>query len=717
MTHIGNSRLSDGATSIRPIGERRRMIRVAFDIGGTFTDFVLCDDATGTTHALKVPTSSRNPGEAVIEGLEKLLAVTGVPGTSVDLVLHATTVATNAVIERKGAKTGLITTAGFRDVLIIGRQKRYETYDMYIDKPEPLVQRRHIVEVTERIAPDGTVVTALDGASVSRAIDAMVEAGRETVAVCLLHAYANPEHERRIRDEIAARAPGLLVSISSEISPKFREYERTNTTVTNAYVKPIVDRYLRHLDEALKRRGIPNELLVMQSNGGLISPDLARDFPVRIIESGPAAGILMCAIVGKQEGRDQIITFDMGGTTAKLGAIDDGAPAIMPTFEVDLVRYKKGSGLPINVPAVEMIEIGAGGGSIARESRGMIVVGPDSAGADPGPICYGHGGREPTITDANVVLGYISPDWFNGGTMRLDKEAAARGIKQAIADPLGVSTEEAAWGIHLVATSNMENALRIVSVERGRDPRSYAMVAFGGAGPLHAARLARAVGIPTVIVPYGAGVGSAIGLLQAEPRIDVTLTRVMHLDATQSGRAIAGVYSELEALAQQDVRRIAQAGKPQWSRYAQMRYAGQGFEIHVDLPPGPIDDNYGLQAIDAFKRAYLRKHKFLDPQGSVEAVDWTLVATMPSRGGGTTLGRRPATAEARQSMRRVWFPETRGYTDARIVDRHALAAGTTIAGPAIVEDPDCTVVVLPGDVARMSDKGHIIIEIKSEASQ
>ena len=693
------------------------MIRVAFDIGGTFTDFVLCDDATGTTHALKVPTSSRNPGEAVIEGLEKLLAVTGVPGTSVDLVLHATTVATNAVIERKGAKTGLITTAGFRDVLIIGRQKRYETYDMYIDKPEPLVQRRHIVEVTERIAPDGTVVTALDGASVSRAIDAMVEAGRETVAVCLLHAYANPEHERRIRDEIAARAPGLLVSISSEISPKFREYERTNTTVTNAYVKPIVDRYLRHLDEALKRRGIPNELLVMQSNGGLISPDLARDFPVRIIESGPAAGILMCAIVGKQEGRDQIITFDMGGTTAKLGAIDDGAPAIMPTFEVDLVRYKKGSGLPINVPAVEMIEIGAGGGSIARESRGMIVVGPDSAGADPGPICYGHGGREPTITDANVVLGYISPDWFNGGTMRLDKEAAARGIKQAIADPLGVSTEEAAWGIHLVATSNMENALRIVSVERGRDPRSYAMVAFGGAGPLHAARLARAVGIPTVIVPYGAGVGSAIGLLQAEPRIDVTLTRVMHLDATQSGRAIAGVYSELEALAQQDVRRIAQAGKPQWSRYAQMRYAGQGFEIHVDLPPGPIDDNYGLQAIDAFKRAYLRKHKFLDPQGSVEAVDWTLVATMPSRGGGTTLGRRPATAEARQSMRRVWFPETRGYTDARIVDRHALAAGTTIAGPAIVEDPDCTVVVLPGDVARMSDKGHIIIEIKSEASQ
>ena len=287
----------------------------------------------------------------------------------------------------------------------------------------------------------------------------------------------------------------------------------------------------------------------------------------------------MSAIVGKQEGRDQIITFDMGGTTAKLGAIDDGAPAIMPTFEVDLVRYKKGSGLPINVPAVEMIEIGAGGGSIARDNKGMIVVGPDSAGADPGPICYGRGGSEPTITDANVVLGYISPDWFNGGAMRLDKQAAAGGIKRAIADPLGVSTEKAAWGIHLVATSNMENALRIVSVERGRDPRRYAMVAFGGAGPLHAARLARSVGIPTVIVPYGAGVGSAMGLLQAEPRIDVTLTRVMRLDPERSGQEIAAVYKELEAQAYHDAGRMSPAAKPRWSRYAQMRYAGQGFEI------------------------------------------------------------------------------------------------------------------------------------------
>jgi N-methylhydantoinase A/oxoprolinase/acetone carboxylase beta subunit len=688
------------------------MIRVAFDIGGTFTDFLLIDDSNGATYALKVPTSSHNPGAAVIQGLEKLLAAVGVAGGLVDVVLHATTIATNAVLERKGAPTGLITTQGFRDVLIIGRQKRHETYDMYIDKPQPLVQRRHIVEVIERVAPDGTVVTALDEASVDRAIDAMLEAQRTTVAVSLLHSYARPEHERRIRRQIAARAPELLVSISSEISPKFREYERTSTTVTNAYIKPIVDSYMRHLAEALKVRGIRKELFVMQSNGGLISPELARDFPVRIIESGPAAGILMCAIVGKEEGREQIITFDMGGTTAKLGAIDQGTPAIMPTFEVDLVRYKKGSGLPINVPAVEMIEIGAGGGSIARDDKGMIVVGPDSAGADPGPICYGSGGRQPTITDANVVLGYISPEWFNGGRMRLDKCAAARGIKRAIADPLGIPMDEAAWGIHLVATANMENALRIVSVERGREPRRYTMMAFGGAGPLHAARLARSLGIPTVIVPYAAGVGSAVGLLQAEPRIDVTVTRVMQLDAKQSGREIASVYNALEVQATRDVERVSRAGKPQWSRYAQMRYAGQGFEIHVNLPPGPIDDGYGQKAIDAFKQAYLRKHRFLDAEGLVEAVDWTLVATIPLRAAGPTLGRNPAATEPRRGTRNAYFPEAGGYIDTKVVDRSALACGAGIIGPAIIEDPDCTSLVLPGDVARLSDRGHIIIDIK-----
>jgi N-methylhydantoinase A len=420
------------------------MIRIAFDIGGTFTDFVLHDGET--SHFLKVPSRPADPGTAVRHGLELLLERAGVAAAAVDDVLHATTVATNAVLERKGAATGLITTEGFRDVLIIGRQKRYETYDLYIEKPEPLVARRHIMEVTERTDFEGAVVIPLEEGSLERAIDVLLATERQTVAVSLLHAYANPAHEQAIAARIRERAPELSVSLSSDVAPKFREYERTNTTAANAYIKPIVERYIGQLEETLRQMGFSRELFIMQSSGGLISPAIARKYPIRIIESGPAAGVLMGAIVGRNEGHEHVITFDMGGTTAKLGAVDGGMPAIMPSFEVDHVRYKKGSGLPINVPAVELLEIGAGGGSIARVEMGMIVVGPESAGADPGPICYGRGGVEPTVTDANLVLGYIDPEWFNGGTLQLDKEAAARGIMARIGDPLGLTLGNAACG-------------------------------------------------------------------------------------------------------------------------------------------------------------------------------------------------------------------------------------------------------------------------------
>ena len=702
-----------------PHEDRLGMIRVAFDIGGTFTDFVLHDSrggGNGSSHFLKVPSTPRDPGAAVLDGLEHLFKRAGIAAGDVDSVLHATTVATNAVLERKGAPTGLITTEGFRDVLIIGRQKRYETYDLYIEKPEPLVPRRHIVEVVERIGYDGEIVTPLDEGSVDRAIDAMREAGLETVAVSLLHAYANPVHEQAIRARIQARAPEMPVSLSSEVAPKFREYERTNTTAANAYIKPIVERYIAQLEEALRQRGYAHELFVMQSSGGLVSPAIAKAYPIRIIESGPAAGVLMGGIVGKSEGREHVITFDMGGTTAKLGAVDGGAPAIMPTFEIDHVRYKKGSGLPINVPAVEMLEIGAGGGSIARVDMGMIAVGPESAGADPGPICYGRGGTLPTITDANLVLGYINPEWFNAGAMGLDRDAAATGIMEQIGAPLGLELGAAAWGIHLVATMNMENAMRIVSVEQGRDPRRYAMIAFGGAGPMHAARLARAVGIPTVIVPYGAGVGSAIGLLQAAPRIDVSTTRVMELDEN-SGPAIAGLYAELEARARQDIAQFGTTAPPQWSRHGYMRYAGQGFEVQVDLPAGPIGDAFGAQAIAAFNQAYLQKHKFLDPKARIEAVDWTLVATLPSGHEDAPMARAGEPAgDAHGGTRPAWFPEAGGYMETRIVNRQAMASGAEITGPAIVEDPDSTTVILPGDVARVSGPGHLIIEIAREAA-
>lgn len=687
------------------------MIRVAFDIGGTFTDFVLHDDGAGGTHFLKVPSTPRDPGEAVLRGLELLMSRAGIEADQVDGILHATTVATNAILERKGAATGLITTEGFRDVLIIGRQKRYETYDLYINKPEPLVQRRHIVEVTERMDFDGMVVTELNIGSVDRAVDAMLASDRAAVAISLMHAYANPAHEEAIRARIQTRAPGMSVSISSEISPKFREYERTSTTVANAYVKPIVARYIANLEAALAARGFKNELFVMQSSGGLVSTDIARDYPIRIIESGPAAGVLMGASVGLSEATEHVITFDMGGTTAKLGAVDGGAPAIMPTFEVGHVRYKKGSGLPINVPSVELLEIGAGGGSIARVEMGMIVVGPESAGADPGPICYGQGGARPTITDANVVLGYIAPDWFNAGTMTLDAEAAKAGIGAEIAEPLGLDVGAAAWGVHLVATANMENAMRIVSVEQGRDPRRYAMVAFGGAGPLHAARMARTIGIPKVIVPHGAGVGSAIGLMEAAPRIDVSATKVMRLEAGMSG-AIEDVYRDLEKRARAEVPRLGGEVAPIWSRYAQMRYAGQGFEVHVELPGGPIDTGYAEAAIQAFKTAYEGKNKFLDPDAAIEAVDWTLVATLPTRHRGGIGRPEEALAAQRPKSRMAWFPEAGGYVETQVLTRADLADGSTVSGPAIIEDPDSTTVVLPGDVASISDAGHLIVEIQ-----
>ncbi|MGI9479450.1 MAG: hydantoinase/oxoprolinase family protein [Hyphomicrobiaceae bacterium] len=691
------------------------MIAVAFDIGGTFTDFVLHDAATGDTHTLKVPTTPADPSIAVLEGLDVILAKAARPAAAVETLLHATTVATNAILERKGAPTGLITTAGFRDVLIIGRQKRYETYDLYISKPQPLVQRRHITEVGERVDADGQVIAALDMASVDAAIDAMRAAGRETVAVALLHAYANADHERAIAARIAARAPDMLVSISSDVSPKFREYERTNTTVANAYVRPVVAHYLGQLETAFREQGLLNDFLIMQSNGGLVSPTIARDFPVRIIESGPAAGILMCAEIGRAEGHDEIVTFDMGGTTAKLGAIDNGTPAIMPTLEVDLVRHKRGSGLPINVPAIEMLEIGAGGGSIARVDRGMIAVGPDSAGADPGPVCYGRGGTAPTITDANVVLGYISPETFNAGAMRLDAEAARQAIARDIAEPLGLSAIDAAWGVYVIATSNMENALRLVSIERGRDPRRYAMVAFGGAGPVHAARLARSLGIPTVIVPQGAGVGSAIGLLQAEPRLDVSTTGLLRLDDKHAEAKITQIYANLKDRALREIEQVATGAEATWTRFAQMRYAGQGFEIRVELPATDIGPDYAQKAIAAFNAAYMQRNKFLDDEGVIEAVDWSLVATLPRTSpddiGTGTLDTAATTA---QGTRQCWFPDAGGAIETPVLTRADLAGGQALTGPAIIEDADCTIVVPPGDRARISTNGHLVIEIAKD---
>lgn len=684
------------------------MIRLSFDIGGTFTDFVLEDQARGTTRYWKTLSTPSAPEEAVVRGVKELLAAEGVAASRVGMLLHATTVATNAILERKGSRTALITTEGFRDVLLLGRQKRYSTYNMHLAKPAPLIRRRDIFELAERsflreksnVAPAAEAVDAL--------LRDIVARGYEAVAICLLHAYVNPAHEAFVAERATALGLAIDVSLSSVVSPRFREYERTSTVVANAYVKPIVSRYVTRLDRALKAEGIAADLYIMQSNGGLVSPELATGMPVRIIESGPAAGVLMCRAIGREEGMPDLLTFDMGGTTAKLGAIDHGEPAILPTFEVDQVQYTPGSGLPLNIAAVELLEIGAGGGSIAAAELGAIRIGPESAGSEPGPVCYGRGGTRPTVTDANLVLGYLNPAAFNGGNMRLDLEGARRAIATHVAEPLGISVEEAALGIHLMATANMERALRVVSVERGRDPGRYALVGFGGAGPVHAARLARNLHIPTLVLPRGAGVGSALGLLAADPKVDYTVTQVLPM---QSGAmaTVRRLHHALQARASGDLDRLARSGPREQRFTATARYAGQGYEIAIEVPDVELPEAAFLQAFrDAFGAAYRKAYGYHDAERAVEAVDWTFHGAMPL-GSALAAPNRASTGEARIGTRTAWFVPGAAGEEIAIYDRYRMQPGQPVTGPCVIEEAETTILLLHGDVAETSAHGNLIV--------
>ena len=720
------------------------MLRLAIDTGGTFTDLVLRDEASGGSWFAKTLSTPADPARAALEGIERLASVHPFRLAEVGEILIATTVATNAILERKGGPTALVTTRGFRDVLIMGRSKRFDTYDLWLDKPRPLVPRRAIFEVDERVADDGEVVQPLDPASVAAAADRIADAEVESVAVCLLHAYANPAHERAVGDLLAARLgrpprnQAVSVSLSSDVSPRRREYERTSTVVANAYVKPVVGRFLAGLEAAFASLGFTGELRVMQSSGGLTTPALAREYPVNVIESGPAAGVLACRAIGSREGVDRVITFDMGGTTAKVGVIDGGEPAVASSFEVDGVNLRKWSGLPLDVPAVELVEIGAGGGSIASARLGVVAVGPESAGAEPGPVCYGRGGRRATLTDANLVLGYLDPESFAGGQIRIDREAAERATRAQVGEPLGLDPAAAAWGVHRIANANMERALRSMSLERGRDPRDYAMVAFGGAGPLHACALARALGIPRVVVPRGAGVASAIGLLEAERSLAVSLTRTLALDAAGAADELAGLYAGLEAR----VRALAgaaeaAAGRPVvWRRHAHLRYAGQGFELRVPLPPGPIDGGYPKRVREAFDSAYEGEYGYAQPDQPAEGTDWFLSGTLGAEpamagaeegaaGADAGVGAADAAGDAGADgpvlpgpgraapvgTVSAWSPEAAGWTRVPVFDRAALRAGDRLAGPAVVVEPESTI-LLPADAAaRVSAHGNLIIEV------
>jgi len=587
-------------------------------------------------------------------------------------------------------------------------------YDLFIDPPPPLVPRHLRREVSERLLPDGSVLRPLDEAAARRVIAGLIDDGAEAVAICLLHAYLNPVHERRLAELVREAAPHVLVSCASDVVPEIREYERASTTSANVYVAPLMGRYLEDLERRLTGLGVPGQLYVMQSSGGIALPPLARRLPIRLVESGPAAGALAAAQAARERGDARLLSFDMGGTTAKACVIDDGAPLVAREFEVARAdRFKKGSGLPIRVPVIEMIEIGAGGGSLARVDRmGLLKVGPDSAGADPGPACYNLGGRQPTVTDADLLLGYLDAEFFLGGRMRLDRTAAERAVSEHVARPLGLDVTAAAWGIHRVVNENMAAAARIHGIERGRDLRAYPLFAFGGAGPVHCWQVARILKVPRILLPFGAGAMSAWGLLAAPLAFDFVRTVRARLDAADWD-ALNGLFAEMEDEGRE---LLARAGVARDSvrvgRIAEMRYVGQGHEVEARMPAGRLSAASLPAITTAFEEAYRALYHRL-PQGvPIEALNWRVTVSGPPPAlafGGAAAGGSAGTSV--KSRRRAWFAEASGWVDTPVYDRYTLGPGTTFDGPAIVEERESTAIIGPGARCRVDDGRTIVVEM------
>ncbi len=688
--------------------------RLGFDIGGTFTDFVLQDVATGAIVIGKHLTTPHDPSEGVFLGLADLLRAARVGLRDVHQALHGTTLGANLVIERKGARTFLITTRGFRDVLEIQRQLRYNINDLFVDKHPPLIPRNQILEVTERLLADGTVHLPLELGEARRALEHCRAAGAESLAVVFLHAYANGEHEEAVAKLAAEVLPGVPVTLSSAVSPQYREYERTNTAVVNAYITPRFRAYLEGLRAGLATRGFGHDLFLMQNNGGITSAEVAARFPVRSLDSGPAAGAIMAAHLGRLSGHPDLIAFDMGGTTAKASLVEGGLPARTDRLEVDMAGMRPGSGLPVNTPSIDLAEIGAGGGSLAQVARGILRVGPESAGADPGPACYGLGGRRPTVTDANLLLGYLDPAYFLGGAQRLDGEAAATAIEEHVARPLGLGPAEAAWGIHQLVTLNMEGAMRVVSIGRGKDPRHFACVAFGGAGPIHGGRLARSLGIRRLIVPFGAGVTSAMGLLIADAMLDLARTFVVRLDDAPWDR-VNRLFADIEAEGAARLRETGLQGEWRVSRMAEVRYVGQGHELDVPVPAGHL----GPEALGAIRRAhaevYAARYGYAEAPGTpLEVTNWKLTTLCVTPKIDLTRHRPAAGGDVRAAQkneRRVYFPETGGFTTCPVFDRYRLGPGMVVTGPAVIEERETTAILLPGDRARVDEYASLIVDI------
>ncbi len=688
------------------------MYRLGVDIGGTFTDLVLFDQRTGELIREKLLTPDTDLSEAVLEGVRSLLKKSGVSTDQILNAIHGTTLVANTIIERNGALTGLITTKGFRDALEIGREGRYDIYDLFLELPKPLVPRHLRVEVTERLDPNGVVLIPLEEEDLRGAVDRLIQEGVKAVAVSLIHAFRNPEHEKRIKARLERIQPDLSVSISSEVVPEIREYERTSTTTANAYVQPVVSRYLNGLEDRLSELGLKGRLYVLLSDAGLATCETASAFPVRLVESGPAGGVLAGLHYGQQCGGDHIFTFDMGGTTAKTALIDRGEPFLVNQTEVARIyRFKKGSGLPLKVPVVEMIEIGAGGGSIARvDGMGLLRVGPNSAGAHPGPACYGFGGGDPTVTDADLALGYLNPDFFLGGRMGLRLDLAVDAIERVVAGSLNLTLKRAAWGIHQIVNEGMANAARIHAVERGRDVHAYTLVATGGAGPVHACGVAERLRMKTVVFPVGAGVASSFGFLLAPVAFDFVKTFLGRLYDLDVG-VISGLYREMEETGRDTlIQAGVKLGEIRFLRTADLRYVGQGSEVRCPIPPGevPLDFQKVYQA--AFEDEYRRLYGRICPDMDVEAVNWRLRATGPKPDVHSPGVRVSGSGGTIKGYREVCFREEEGFISCPVYDRYEIPQGSELPGPAVVEERESTVLLLPGWNARMNEYGSLVAQ-------
>ena len=693
--------------------DKKTGTRLAIDIGGTFTDVALeCGDKQFTTKTL---TTKSHPETAVLAGIETVLTQAKINPSQVETIIYGTTLATNLLIERRGASVALVTTFGFRDVVEMRNENRFEQYDINIELPTPLVPRSQRLVVSERIAADGRILKPLDEDEVRALIPHLLEKEIQSVAVGFLHSYRNNSHEQRVREIIFAEAPELEVTLSSEVSPEMREFERISTACANAYVQPLMSRHIRSLASQLRTQGLDCPLFLMLSGGGITTPETAIRFPVRLVESGPAGGAIFSSFIARQLGLSRVLSYDMGGTTAKICLIDDGQPHTSRTFEVAReYRFLKGSGIPINIPVIEMVEIGAGGGSIADvDTMNRIRVGPESAGSEPGPASYDLGGVAPTVTDADLLLGRLNPENFAGGSIRLNVENASKALDSSIGSKLGFKTSNTALGVSEIVDENMSNAARVHAIESGVDIETYTIVAFGGAAPIHAARLAEKLNIQKIVIPPNAGVGSALGFLQAPVSYEVIRSYYQRLgDLDYHG--INQLLNSMRKEATDVVEPGAQGQKTKEIRTAFMRYIGQGHEVSVEIPVKLEEAELDSQSADrltiAFETEYTRLYGRTIPSLEIEILTWSLqISTQGSDGLAVKMSAHAYAPDSKE-FRKLMDAESGEFNDAAVYDRLSLAPGAKIEGPAIITESDTATVITQRFEGQVTDGGYMVLE-------